>query len=368
MHISNKRILGLTLAFVLVVLSFPAATLCAPSNVLTVGHSGDGVYEVQKKLNELGYLQTSPTGYYGSQTKAAVTAFQTDSGLSVDGLAGPATQQALIGRVLETPLNEVASKGSAPQAQSLGVQSTQNVAVTTKSNDQVILSNAPIVAQSPVYTDPNLMKIGSRGESVSKLQQRLKDLGYYTQAAVTGYYGNVTATAVRSFQASNDLTADGIAGSKTLAKVYSNTAAKATNTGNTGSATASPGGNKTVELAKQHLGKPYLWGGNGPNSFDCSGFVHYILKQQGFKGERMSANSQSNYAAWKLVDYKNMVAGDLMFFDTRKDGSVPIGHVGIYMGNGQMIHASSSAGKIVISQVTSGYYKEQFRRARRVFY
>lgn len=358
MHFKNKRIMGMALGLILAASCMPINALAAPA-VYIVGNSGDEVYEIQKKLNELGYLEANPTGYFGTATQKAVAAFQTEKGLKADGEAGPNTQQALIGKTYESKKGQTQTDEQATKAALV-----QNV--QTKSSDDIILSSAPIVTPSPVYTDPNLMKLGSTGESVVKLQNRLKELGYFDNQAVTGYYYAVTANAVRSFQANNGLSVDGIAGAKTLEKLYSNSAVKAPSSGGTNPATSSKG-QQTVELAKQHLGKPYVWGGNGPDSFDCSGFVHYVIKQQGFTGWRMSAYQMSNYASWKSVARKDLIPGDLMFFDTRSDGSVPIGHVGIYIGNNQMIHASSSAGKVVIGSINTDYYTRTFRSAKRVW-
>lgn len=345
-------------------------------SVFIYGHSYPEVRVIQQGLKDAGYMQSNPSGYFGKDTEAAVMAFQQDKGIKPDGQVGPTTQQALLGKTLtatktaapvaaaEKPAEQPAPQPAPePEASEMVVEATESYAV--KTGEGIELSSAPITKPSPVYTNPNLMKKGSEGESVVQLQTKLKELGYYTQDAVTGYYGNTTTSAVRDFQMKNGLTADGVAGSATLAKLYSNTAVKNEQTA-TDPATSSKG-QKTVELAKQHLGKPYLWGGNGPAAFDCSGLVCYVLKQQGVNIPRMSSYQMSQYAAWKPVSRDNLMPGDLLFFDTRTDGSVPIGHVGIYMGDGKMIDASSSAGKIIISPITGPYYTARFRSARRVF-
>ena len=79
----------------------------------------------------------------------------------------------------------------------------------------------------------------------------------------------------------------------------------------------------------------------------------------------MSAASYSKYSSWdKISSRGDLEAGDLMFF--RSPGSSRISHVGIYLGGNQMIHASSSKGKVIISDMSS-YWKENFVVGRRVF-
>lgn len=89
-----------------------------------------------------------------------------------------------------------------------------------------------------------------------------------------------------------------------------------------------------VEEAQKHLGKPYEWGATGPNSFDCSGFVYYVYRVTGkYTGARMTAAGYKN-AATEITE-EEAQPGDLVFF-TNGSGTH---HVGIYIGNGKMIHA-----------------------------
>lgn len=117
-----------------------------------------------------------------------------------------------------------------------------------------------------------------------------------------------------------------------------------------------------VEYAKKYLGVKYVYGGTSPKGFDCSGFVQYVYKNFGIELERV-ASSQASHG--KKIDKKDLKVGDLVFFDTN-GGLNSIEHVGIYVGEGKFIHASSgrSARKVVISSLAEGFYANTYMRSR----
>ena len=118
-------------------------------------------------------------------------------------------------------------------------------------------------------------------------------------------------------------------------------------------------GNQIVKYAEQFLGKPYVYGGNGPNSFDCSGFAKYVYSNFGINLTRTSY-SQVNEGYYVPKD--QLQAGDLVFF--KSGGSVS--HVGIYIADGMMIHASSPGDYVKYDSIMSGYYNNHYYTARRV--
>ena len=128
-------------------------------------------------------------------------------------------------------------------------------------------------------------------------------------------------------------------------------------------ATNSSLGQEIVEYAKQYLGCPYVYGGAGSSSFDCSGFTMYVYKHFGYSLSH-SARAQSKMGTY--VEKENLQPGDLVFFldyETMDD----IGHCGIYIGNGDFIHASSGTGYCVkISTLLSGSYDKRYATARRL--
>ena len=117
-----------------------------------------------------------------------------------------------------------------------------------------------------------------------------------------------------------------------------------------------------INLAYAQMGKPYRWGAEGPSSFDCSGFTTYIYKNALGKSIPRTSSAQSGYGAYVSKD--QLQPGDLVFFDTDSDGDV--NHVGIYVGGGKFIHASSGAGKVTVSDL-DGWYSQngRYKGARR---
>ena len=123
--------------------------------------------------------------------------------------------------------------------------------------------------------------------------------------------------------------------------------------------TTSAGGQDIINTAKNYLNVPYVWGGETPEGFDCSGFTQYVMKQNGITLPRTAA---AQFASGLSVDKSNLKTGDLVFFTTYKAGA---SHVGFYISNNQFIHASSSAAKVTISSLDEPYYAEHYIGARR---
>ena len=161
-----------------------------------------------------------------------------------------------------------------------------------------------------------------------------------------------------------------------------------------------------LSYAVEELGKPYVYGANGPSTFDCSGFTSYVFKKSGISIPRTSYLQAEK---GESVDKNKLKSGDLVFFDTRSlskletevddpiDGAVvvqesietvvshdledtnfdkekkkrviikpsKVTHVGIYIGDGKFIHASSGQKKVVINELDSKYYSERYYGAKR---
>lgn len=121
-----------------------------------------------------------------------------------------------------------------------------------------------------------------------------------------------------------------------------------------------------VDEAKKQLGKPYVWGSTGPESFDCSGFVQYVYKKFGIQLPRVSSDQA---LVGNKVNFNELMPGDLVFFDTRGDVDGNVSHVGIYVSEGEFIHASSGKAnmQVTLSNFESEYYKGRFLFGRRVY-
>jgi peptidoglycan DL-endopeptidase CwlO len=116
----------------------------------------------------------------------------------------------------------------------------------------------------------------------------------------------------------------------------------------------SPYGN-VVGIALQYLGVPYVWGGSTPTGFDCSGFTAWVYAQVGVT---LPHNAAAQYSYGVPVDRTQLEAGDLVFFDG-------LGHVGIYIGGGQFVHAPHTGDVVRISSMI-GWYDSNYVGARRI--
>ncbi|MCX7921921.1 MAG: SH3 domain-containing protein [Clostridia bacterium] len=118
-----------------------------------------------------------------------------------------------------------------------------------------------------------------------------------------------------------------------------------------------------VSYAKKFLGVKYVYGGSSPKGFDCSGFVLYVYDKFGINLNRVAADQAKQGTRIKKAELK---PGDLVFFDTN-GGHNYINHVGMYIGNGKFIHASSgrSTHRVTISDLTDGFYANAYMTARR---
>ena len=122
----------------------------------------------------------------------------------------------------------------------------------------------------------------------------------------------------------------------------------------------SRGGNSDlVAYAMKFMGRPYVWGASGPSAFDCSGFTAYVYNAFGIYLDHYTGSQFQNGSA---VSRGNLAPGDLVFFNT--DSS--ISHVGMYIGDGQFIHASSGSRQVTISNLGESYYNSRYAGGRRI--
>ena len=289
------------------------------------GAEGEDVMALQKRLMELGYLAIDePTSYFGNATKAAVKLFQRQHTLQQDGICGAETV-------------------------------------------------------SMIYSEdaqPYVMMEGAEGDDIQAFQEQLVELGYLQSDQVTSYYGTDTVDAVKNFQHRNYLTKDGKAGAKTLDAINSPDArvsytreqeiiAEKKKQAALARASSAAGRiDKLINAAKKQLGDPYILGKSGPDNFDCSGLVVYCLRQANVYTRRLNAAGLSKTTSWKKIsDIDDLQRGDLIFF--KSDDSSTVGHVGIYIGGGEMIDASSANGKVVRRSAKTSYWRRNFVVGRR---
>jgi cell wall-associated NlpC family hydrolase/SH3-like domain-containing protein len=318
---------------------------------LKTGSSGASVLKLQKRLEALGYLDIVPSGKYAATTATAVKLFQSVNGLQKTGVADGDTQ-------------------------------AQLYASAAKKSGMLTASIKP----------------GGKGTCVQRLQLRLRAKGYFTDK-VNGVYGATTQAAVKAYQAAAGLTQDGAAGSATIRSLYAANAPKASAKSN---ATPAPGkpdptptpkptatpkpaatatpkpakastgkassnssskAEKVIAVAKSKLGKPYVFGSVGPNSYDCSGLLMVAYGAVGLSLPHSACTI--GYGIGKKVSRDELERGDIVCFNTIADGDL-VDHVGIYLGGGSFLQASSGQGRVVISSLT-GYYANTFSWGRSVF-
>jgi peptidoglycan hydrolase-like protein with peptidoglycan-binding domain len=288
---------------------------------ICLGMSGDKVMQVQQRLKDLGLLQ-DVTGYFGPTTEVAVTAFQQATGIKADGVVGDKTRTTLFQQFKSSTLIP-----------------------------------------------------GMNGDAVKKLQQRLLDLGYF-DGQVSGLYGQITQNAVEYYQKLNGLGQDGICGKATYNSIFDKNARtekeakrdpkpeatpKPTYTDKPGqSAHGQEVGQELVDYAKQQLGKKYVYGTEGPNTFDCTGLTCYVYKHFGVSLPRSAFDQGNTDYGVKITDKSKLMPGDLVFFSYNGR----IGHAGMYVGDGNFIHSPCTGQVVKISVLAKA---KGFVFGRRVF-
>jgi peptidoglycan hydrolase-like protein with peptidoglycan-binding domain len=181
----------------------PAATTAiVDSTVLKTGSSGLAVKELQDRLKDLGYYKGSSDGKYGGATEQAIKDFQAANSLTADGIAGKKTQDALFGKY--------AIAKSDSTSGTTGTTTTTTTTTSTYTN-----------GKTNIY-----LRLGSTGDQVKILQNRLIYLGYLSGTA-DGVFAETTEAGVVAFQKRHNLSADGVAGPETLEILYSSAAKKA---------------------------------------------------------------------------------------------------------------------------------------------
>ncbi len=212
---SKQKAMGWILA---AALAAQTPALAYQPGTLRSGMRGDEVRQMQEALISLGYLGGTPDGVFGTHTENAVRKFQRQNSLKADGLAGAKTLEKIYQKAGKTAPAAAAAQsgGNAVSAQSGGDSAASSAA------------SAPAAAASSSGSlfggNYATIRPGHTGQRVKILQQRLISLGYLKGSA-DGKFGTMTRQAVISFQSANRLTADGLAGKKTLTALEKDSAA-----------------------------------------------------------------------------------------------------------------------------------------------
>ncbi|QFT90783.1 putative peptidoglycan endopeptidase LytE precursor [Bacillus sp. THAF10] len=204
---------------------------------------------------------------------------------------------------------------------------------------------AGVLAFNPLIGHAELgdqtLEPGMWHEDVKELQEILDEKGYFKYSETTTYYGDYTTDAVKAFQADKDIEVTGTADEETFKAlgVESNES-------------------NIVEVAKKYEGTPYQWGGETPEEgFDCSGYLNYIFDEA--ENKDLPRTTKEMYEEGTKVE--SPAVGDIVFFDVEGNG---VSHAGVYIGNGEFYHASSTDG-VKVSELDSSYWKDKYIGAKR---
>lgn len=361
--------------------------------MVCVGISGTDVRELQGRLRELGYMEKA-TGNFGEETEAAVKEFQKNNDLTVDGKVGEYTREMLYSedakakslsygeksdkvRTYQKRLYRLGYLTSEPDG-TFGRDTVNAVKMFQQQNGLIVDGHIGPMTKDLLMSDQaqaSVIGVGDNNSTVTKIQARLRELGYLNSKA-TGYFGSSTEAAVLGFQKQNGLSRDGKVGKTTMRTLFSSSAKSAPSdyvepvvdnssssspSSGSSSSSASSGGSldRFISAAKSKLGCRYVRGGKGDNTFDCSGFVYWCLKQAGVNQKYLTSSGWRSVSGYtKVRSISSLRKGDIIVFR---------GHVGIAMGDGTMIDASSTSGQVVHRSCTGDWSQKNFICGWRIF-
>lgn len=207
------------------------------------------------------------------------------------------------------------------------------------------------------------LRSGSQGHEVLLLQQKLKNAGYAIRN-VDGVFGTETERAVAEFQRDQKIRITGIVNNATW-RALKNVKTQPESSVSRPKEKDKPAPNNqpilapakvkaVIKTAKSYLGVPYKFGGTTPKAFDCSGYLQYVFAQNGISIPR-TADEQYKLGR-RTTGSNQLVPGDLVFFTTYEPGA---SHCGLYLGNDEFIHASSSKG-VRIDKLSNSYWAPRY--------
>ena len=332
--------------------------IAAPESDPSSGLTSSAIADIQSALKALGYLE-NPSGAYDSATRAAIEMFQEDNALPSDGIAGDETLALLLSdsaknwtladgiytgdkRIWREPPKDGVDGWSSITADKISAYSGSSV---TSTGAECKLGTASV--------NPNAIPIGT--------ELYIPGYGYAIAADVNAYKNKV-----------NHLTKEPLNmidlwfASKEDARKWENKHNFTILYRSAGARPAreAPTADAIVATAKNQVGKEYVLNASGPDEFDCSGLVYYVLNECGIAVDRKDCAGYAQNADWsKIESLGDVKAGDILFF-CGEDGKIR--HAGIAASSKNMIDASSSHRKVAERGFQTRYWKEHFAFARRV--
>lgn len=303
------------------------------------GQQGEVVRILQHKLNKLSYYDDEINGDFTVLTEHAMKRFQTDHNIKVTGQGNFKTLNVMIVEEKKKYMKQIKDMSES------------------------------------IYP-------GMHGEDVKIAQKALQYFGYY-EGEIDGIYGPLTKKALETAEDEHDLDLVNEITQESLTALYEtedkqeqqdeqveqqeqkeqqveqkikketeNKQQEPKKLQTTGAAYTN-----VIEKAYAQIGTPYVWGGESPEGFDCSGFIQYVFGAENIALPRTVSDT------WNFTSHVNSPSvGDLVFFETYKPGP---SHMGIYLGNGKFIHAGESRG-VEVSKLKNSYWSQRYLGARRV--
>lgn len=332
--------------------------IAAPESDPSSGLTSSAVADIQSALKALGYLE-NPSGAYDSATRAAIEMFQEDNALPSDGIVGDETLALLLSdsaknwtladgiytgdkRIWREPPKDGVDGWSSITADKISAYSGSSV---TSTGAECKLGTASV--------NPNAIPIGT--------ELYIPGYGYAIAADVNAYKNKV-----------NHLTKEPLNmidlwfASKEDARKWENkhNFTILYRSADARPAREAPTADAIASTAKNQVGKEYVLNASGPDEFDCSGLVYYVLNECGIAVDRKDCAGYAQNADWsKIESLGDVKAGDILFF-CGEDGKIR--HAGIAVSSKNMIDASSSHRKVAERGFQTRYWKEHFAFARRV--
>lgn len=332
--------------------------IAAPESDPSSGLTSSAIADIQSALKALGYLE-NPSGSYDSATRAAIEMFQEDNALPTDGIAGDETVALLLSdsaknwtladgiytgdkRIWREPPKDGVDGWSSITADKISAYSGSSV---TSTGAECKLGTASV--------NPNAIPIGT--------ELYIPGYGYAIAADVNAYKNKV-----------NHLTKEPLNmidlwfASKEDARKWENkhNFTILYRSADARPAREAPTADAIAATAKNQVGKDYVLNASGPDEFDCSGLVYYVLNECGIAVDRKDCAGYAQNEDWsKIESLSDVKAGDILFF-CGEDGKIR--HAGIAVSSKNMIDASSSHRKVAERGFQTRYWKEHFAFARRV--
>lgn len=313
------------------------------SNIVTINENTE--FTITDKINKWCYLQTQDHAGWVLLSKVKTTVEESPVTENQEG-AGTEEQNT------ETE-NENQTEETSAQVSSENTTVTKYVSAETLNVRESTDNQANIISQLDLNTKVTVVEVVD--STWSKI----------TVDGKTGYVASkyLSDTETTNSSRSEDLTRGNSESNKEPSSGQTeNSKTTTTASESTSTASSSARGAEIVSYAKQYLGYKYVSGGAAPSTgFDCSGFTYYIYKHFGITLSRTSTAQASNGIA---VEKANLQAGDLVIFNNSSNSA--IGHVGIYIGENNFIHAANETKGIVTTSLLNSYYKARYVSARRV--